>query len=267
MVITTNMVNTMRLKIAPLSASSTSASVTYDLIIRTQSTNANAFARANVCLVNDKQETCFLQSVSPFPVPFTKHMPTRVTFLGPSIGDITHLMIAPEDRAIWRVDSAILRIGEDPSVAPVTFVPSADDPLHVFVPAPPRPTEEQRAQWNMEYCKLKNDLMDGAFLTAATGTIVTDVALGMDKALAYAMGGSLGLMYSAMLHYEMDHIGANNHNHNNKVNGVTRFATLALTAGAIVRFWSAQIQEDNLYYVLGVLGFLSYKMSIMRRFF
>lgn len=83
--------------------------------------------------------------------------------------------------------------------------------------------------------------------------------MGPDDAFAFAVGSALASMYSTMLQHETDSIGKRQQ----KIDSVTRLVSLFTVSAIIVHSYAEEIRHHNIYYVLGVLGFMTYKMSLM----
>ena len=48
------------------------------------------------------------------------------------------------------------------------------------------------------------------------------------------------------------------------MDSATRLATLTVVTAAIVNYYADVIRHHNVYYIMGFLGFMSYKISVVR---
>lgn len=210
----------------------------------------------NLCIISNTNE-CVLQKLD---APFDKGMRDMV-FDALDIGDIDTVIAAPEagswgleELEIW-VDNGRLHkkcmyydmVGERGSELAAVMKPC------VML------TPEHKQQYDEDYVELKQTLMNGTLQTVIVGAALTGVSIGAEKALAYTVGGGLSLLYLAMLQYEMDVIGKQNVSF-----AVVRLASVFGIAAALVTHFRDQVHNDESYFILALIGFMSFKASVMR---
>ncbi len=187
----------------------------------------------NICLVNKHTETAILKRIS---------LEGQNIIEGPDIGSITHIF-ASGTHSIACDGEEYLESGNAIFEKPKEYNPA-------------------NHQCGMqEYAILKRNISANTLATSAFGTITTGVVLGVDKSLAFFMGSMLAIMYMEMLYYEIDHIGKPS---SIFINSMTRLATISALACAIIQQQSHSMPHQDLYFMLGVLGFLSFKLSVLR---
>ena len=245
-----------------------SPSARYHVQITSKTNPTSVYSAVSLCLIN-ANATGLLYRVAPYPIPFTKYTPVKVEFEGPDIGEVDRIMVSPESGEL-EVSMVALVIASMPPPSETTldsyaipdnkiieFVPSHEH--NVFVPkrafCPLR-----KAEADAEYERLKHNIHTRALVYAGIGTGFTAVSLGPTDAYAFAVGVGLASMYNIMLQLETDNIGKPRQ----KIDSATRLVTLFSVSSIIINHYSTSIQHHNMYYIAGFLGFLTYKMSIMR---
>lgn len=187
----------------------------------------------NICLVNEHTETAILKRVC---------SEGDTVIEGPDIGTITHVLASGTKSVICDGDEYM------------AFNSNIFEKPNKYSPA----NHESGMQ---EYAIMKRNISVNTLATSAFGTVTTGMALGVDKSLAFFMGSMLAMMYMEMLYFEIDHIGKPS---SIFVNSLTRLATISALACAIIQQQSHSMQHHDSYFMLGVLGFLSFKLSILR---
>lgn len=248
------MLNTKLVQISPIFPAQRRQ---YHVIIKSRDHASDDYVHVNLCLFGknpDGTSTAILQRISPYPIPFTKYLPRSHSFEGPDIGDVYNILIAPDS---GRIDVSQISLSMDDGPVALfeqNYVHNClFEPCNVADP-------ERKARYDKEYTDMKEEINVNTVMIATIGTATTGVALGPDKAFAYLLGASIALTYSYMLQNEMDNIGTKK----KFMSTGARLGTLTILSMLIVQYFSEQIQTENLYYIVGVLGFMSYKMSIAR---
>jgi hypothetical protein len=122
-------------------------------------------------------------------------------------------------------------------------------------------TAEDKARYDREYSDLKHNLQAHSIGINAIGTVSTALTLGPDKGLAFAIGGAIAVVYMAMLQQQVDGIGTRTI----VLNGAARMTTLSFIIGSVLSVYSDAIHKDSSYYIIGLLGFMCYKLALWRK--
>lgn len=235
--------------------------VTYSVTLQTYKLPQNWYSGINICILG-KNNTAFLHRIQPYPI-IQKGRPHTTTFDAHDVGDIDAIIVAPETGSLAldevqvavpsrEIHSRFLcgeEIGGHHSHEGAAFL----KPMFKLTP-------EKKAEYDLDYLNMKNALNFGTLQLAVLGSVLTGCALGLPKALAFSLGALLSMSYFQMLQYEVDRIGEKH----SFLPSVARLAVLFATAGAIVAHYHNDIIQDNSYFIIGFLGFITYKISIMR---
>ena len=199
-------------------------------------------------LLNSDQQTC---SIHTFVIPVNgSHWETSCTV--PEIGTITHVMVTPNQN----IDEIVLQYDD------ATFVRYRQtlDSTSLFESIPEF-SMERKLRADAYYVHLKQDIKLYSLLYSGMGMTVTSVVLGPPDGVAFGIGSTLAMVYHYMLQKETDRIGQSN---KLSVDKTMRLLILSGILIAILDQFSEQIQQHNSYYILGLLGFMSYKMALFR---
>lgn len=217
-------------------------------------TFSSAQGGINLCLINANDE-CVFKRLAP---PFDRGM-REEDFEAPDLGGEVVKCIAAPETGSWGLTEI--------TINKKTFMYEAmiggrdgDTELAAYMTRPQLVlTPEIKRQWDEEYASLKRQLTNGTLQLVAIGTAVTAVALGPEKAAAYAAGGGLAIAYAFLLEWEIDNIGKSRASYTG-----LRFAGMFAAAATLVSHFQDKIQQDNGLFVLALIGFMSYKASIAR---
>lgn len=210
-------------------------------------------ARVNICLVNKDSQAAILHSITPFPIPFTRYVPVKCEFSGPDIGTITDVIVSPESGTL-SVASILIQTNDKNQydMEPSLTHDNVFIPKRCFSP-------ERKAQYDTEYKAIKMDIYMYELFYSFIGTAFTWQVLGPSDAFAYLLGTILAAMYHTLLQYQVDTMGTPRV----KIDSATRLASFAVVSGIMVQHFAEEIQHHSLYYILALLGFMSYKISLM----
>lgn len=212
----------------------------------------------NICMIN-RQNECVLRRIEP---PIDKGI-QQIMFDAPDIGDVSVMLAAPDSGAWGLSDIEVWSGLTMENMQRFTFnsmIGARRSELAAVMTPSVILTPEHKLRYDEEYKILKETMMLGTVQTAIVGTMLTGVFLGVDKAFAYATGGGFALFYLAMLQYEVDVLGKRR----NVSFSVVRMAILFGLSAATISQYHEQIKEDDSYFILALIGFMSFKTSILR---
>ena len=238
----------------------------------------------NLCLINRHTNNAILKRIDYFSL--NKVNSHEFEFEAEYIFDVTDVLVSPESGHFnvakvnvvqsllaQEVNQAIdLRELQNTLFEPdisndnkTKAYPVLFTPVRVFSP-------ERKAENDVAYSNLKQEINIWAAVYAVIGTTFTGVVFSPSDAFAFAIGSVMASMYNVMLQAEMDSIGKNKDEMKLFVDTGTgsgtgtmiRLGILAVSATLVVQYYSENIQEHHMYYILGLLGFMSYKLSFMR---
>jgi len=209
----------------------------------------NGKENMSMCMVNSANET---GSIHNFRVP-SNASTWEQTIEMPNIGDISHVMITPNQN----IDDIQINFENDPVC--LKFRACSDsDALFERVP---EFSLERKVESDMCYKSLKADISKYSLIHSVVGTGLTTTLLGPSDGLAFGTGAVLAIMYNTMLQKDTDTIGSTS---KLTVERTTRMLFVTVFMATIIHCYADEIRQHNIYYILGVLGFLSHKMAILR---
>jgi hypothetical protein len=219
-----------------------------------------AEAGLNICLINTNNECVFVRLDAPF-----DKGTHDLTFEAIDVGEIKTIVAAPET-GTWAVHEIVIDrkrfVYEDGDV----IGGRGGDMAAVLVPKVAHViTREMKEQWDDDYDQFKNQLTLGTLQLSAIGTALTAAIVGQDQAFAYASGGGLALVYAFLLQWEIDAIGRSLSTQVVASFSLVRLAGIFGLAAAIVTTHHEHIKSNNSIFIFGLLGFMSYKVSIVQK--
>lgn len=234
----------------------------YTLKIKTLKTLREPYSRINMCIVDNKGGF-MLKSVHGSPDMFVAGKTDTVSFSAPTM-DTMSCMIASQESGTWGLDEIeVLQNG----VQMARFVWKRDVGngeaacMHPYKnPFAGMTSEQVREMLNNEYCAMKDSIHASMFQIAVAGTTSTWVALGKERAFAFFIGSTMAIVYAYLLENEIDAIGTQRA----LVNTTSRMIFLFSASAALAKAYQDNISHDNSLFLLGLLGFMVYKASIVR---
>lgn len=254
--------------------SNAAPSVKYLVRVSSFKSLSDPYARVNVCMM-DQDGNAFLQSVEPM---FSRFNRGKSDFVlhAPSLDHISAIMMAPES-GTWGMETievyrekkagtGKIPMSEWTCLGKFTYGEVIGDNwknMAAYVTQydiTPEITPEMRARYDQEYESLKIGILASTLQLTGVGSVATAIALGEDKLYAFLLGGGLAMMYAYMLQLEMDRIGKQNL----FINSTTRLATLFASATGLTLAFQDAIREDNTYFIVALMGFMMFKLSVLR---
>lgn len=223
---------------------------------------SSIYSGVNVCLLGTKNNHSLLERLQPVPI-LQKGVTHTHVFDAPDIGEIQALMIAPENGslAVEKIDVYVNDVLSRRFMLHEEIGGRGKDGAALIKPSLVL-TPELKHQYDLDYIELKNKINFGTLHLSIIGSIVTGCALGLQKALVFSIGGFLAMVYVQLLQYEVDRLGTKNSAI--VMNATIRLAILFSVATGLVARHHDEIVQDNSEFIIGLLGFVMYKISLMQ---
>lgn len=235
----------------------------YAVKIKLYKNPSSIYTGVNVCMLGSNNGRSIMEHIKPTTTLFDKDIEHVYVFDAPDIGEIDGLMIAPETGtlAIERVDVMVNDELKRRFMGHEEIGGRGNDGAALLTPSLIL-TPEMKAKYDLEYLDLKNKINFGTLRLSLVGTVITACALGPSKAVVFSIGSILAMVYVQLLQYEMDRFGKRNQGV--VMNTTARLALLFSVATALVVNHHDAIMQDNSEFIIGLLGFVMYKLSMIR---
>lgn len=228
----------------------------YVLRIKTRKTLSDPLSGVNVC-ISDASGNFVMRRLQGEPRFFMRGSMDVFQFTAPMIEGPVSLLVSQESGK-WGLDEVELLTN---GVHIGRYIWTGSPALQLYKsPYAGMTKDEIRSMLNEEYMCMKDQIRSSVGQLAALGTASTWVALGPKQAAAFGLGSALAAMYAYLLEQEVDTIGTSRR----AVGMVARMIVLSGSAAAAVKYWDAEIQADNGLFLLGLLGFMVFKASLVR---
>jgi hypothetical protein len=189
-------------------------------------------------------------------------------FSGPAMGRIVDVMIAPEDQP-WFLKDVKLTVGTEDETNHREYDFAYNDiigrrggDLAACMKPMQRPTEEMKMQYDAEYIVLKDTMLVTTAELTAIGSLITACVSGIEKGYAFALGGSVGLIYIKLLQQGIDVVGQKG----SIGSSVARLAIVSILVAAILSKYNEQIHSDHVLFVMGLVGFTMYRIAVLNTY-
>jgi len=235
----------------------------YAIHLKTSRSLTDPYNGLNVCLV-DKDGKFVMKRFDTMPHMMMRGNVDVFTFEGPRIEGGVSSMIVSQEQGVWGLEEAMLfendvLVGKffwrdtvgNGNAASMTLYKSPYDGMS---------KEELRKVFNEEYSKLKDQIKESMAHIGVIGTMTTGFALGAEKAAAFGIGSGLAFLYAFLLEAEMDKLGTGK----SGVNVASRLLTIFGMSVGVVKAFETEIRQDNALFVLGLVGFLTFKASVIK---
>lgn len=237
-------------------------------VVRFRSRNPPAYSDGvNVCFVNEHGDALLKRLSWTGREECNEHI-----FNGPDIRNVSNLLVAPET-GTWHVKDIQVSVSHvENEVLQYMFSYNfsydneigkrGGDMAAVLVPQLMPDAKELEALKHVsdaEYVFIKEHMITTMTELTLIGALITTGIGGIDKGYAFALGGSVGLLYLFMLQKGVDDVGKMN------VFGgsALRLGALSVLAAGIVHKHDAQIASDHWFFGMGILGFLMYRLAMV----
>lgn len=239
--------------------------------VRTVSPMSDHYSGIQVCFINSDGDA-YLHRIKPHPHTFIHrnsdqiiHIPLPKCYAH----DISQIMLAPEC-GTWAPETIDLACVSSDHAWRFTYdasIPIGTETWYmaaVLTAQEPdfRDVEALRQIGLEEYDTFKRDIVHRHISISILGSLYTFMALGPERASAFVVGTLFSHMYHQMLVAEVDAISIEQAQF---VSSTTRLAALSILAGVAIHHFHDAIAMDSVLYVMGLLGFVSYKLSLYER--
>ncbi len=248
-------------KILPLSDSNT----TYTVKMRVNKP-LMLYKGINVCIMNNNGEA-ILQRLTNTSLDFS----TSHSFSGPDIGNISMIMVAPEDDNLYLKD-VLIHIENDDRMENYEFEYNSiigggrNSVLAACIRPKVYSDIDMKPIYDAEYKTLKDNIILQTSELTLLGTLILSCISGIDSGYAFGMGGMLGLLYMKLLQGEIDIIEKKTKSQNILGNSSSRLALIICLVAAIFTKYKEQIHDDNILFLQGALGFFMYKVALIESY-
>jgi hypothetical protein len=210
----------------------------------------------NVCMV-DKNGEAVLKRLS------TLDMNRSIEFRGPELDGLVNVMVSPESDVL-HLDGLSLEIdGETYDFSYDGVVGGGNGDAAVFVHKTLNGVD-MKPIYDAEYASLKESVLKNTMEYTLTGGIVIAFVCDLDKGYAFSLGGFIGFLYVLLLEQGIDSVG----DPKTQIlsSSVLRLGAVFGLAAAIVSHYHESISAENSYIVLGLLGFLTQRIAVIRSY-
>lgn len=219
------------------------------------------FIETNVCIINKNGEALLKRVV------LTQEKDTQ-TFQGPDLGEIDTLFISPENDKL-NLKEICLETKCDDIENRYIFKNNYynDNPTIILHPKKINDLEvkvDMKPIYDAEYFELKESILINTAELIFVGSCIIGYVSTLEKGFAYAVGGTLGLLYIKLLENGIDAIGKPKEQI--LASPSLRLGSLFILAAAIITQYKEEITNDHSYLILGMIGFISHKAAIIRSY-
>lgn len=123
------------------------------------------------------------------------------------------------------------------------------------------PPEIVKTIYDAEYTFIKEKLLLITVELTLFGSLLLSVFTTIEKGYAFALGGSLGYIYVALLEAGIDNVGKISMQR--VLDQATRLGILFLLSAGIVIKYQKEITDDKVYFIVGVLGFMMCRLAFL----
>jgi hypothetical protein len=207
----------------------------------------------NICIINKDGEAVLRTIISGNEQEDT----IEYTFNAPCLNDITSLLLSSSELKTWRLNSAEIVVCHDESQHEYYF-PFFDDidkdnDFTTMLTSAPKPSPNMKEELLVEYSNIKHDMKVKTCQLTLLGLLSTGLLSDTQNAIAFGMGGCIGLLYLSMLQNGID----NNHSF------TLRLGSITLLAYAIMSKYQIYISHDKFLFLYAVVGFSMYRIALL----
>lgn len=215
------------------------------------------YTRFNICMLQENEEA-FLTHV------VYEDMKQEYEIVGPNV-DVSSLILSPGDNSIQLQDVTIIK--QDETNIQNYYFPyynliggKAKDTVAYLTPQI-KPQIDMKPVYDAQYMILKEKLMMATIELTLLGSLITASVSTIEKGYAFALGGSLGYIYVKLLEMGIDNIGKKPLL--SIADQVLRLGCVFVLSSSIVLKYQKEIAEDKLFFIIGLLGFMMYRLAFL----
>ncbi len=229
----------------------------YTVVIKVKNPPTDDYTDLNLLII-PKESSAHLPLLTYVKGPIGHYTQTDIT-VPYSPKEIDSVIVTPQSGK-WELDEFILK-PETATEAPLVFrsVYSSHspylEPLAPFTPLSP----EVKAKYDQEYVDLKRMIMETAVKTTVLGTVACYFLTTHERALAYGLGGMLGVVYASLLQRSIDRIipSATNTPNTNYLDTLARQLAVAVVAASTLTHYKTAIAADHTIFFFALAGFFA----------
>lgn len=215
------------------------------------------YTRLNICILQENAEALLTHIVY-------EDMKEEYEIIGPQI-DIKHLLLSPGEESIDLQDLTITK-QDDKDIQSYYFpyfniVGGRDKENVAYLTAHVKPLIDMKPIYDAQYVILKEKLMMATIELTLLGSLITASVSTIEKGYAFALGGSLGYIYVKLLEMGIDNIGEKPML--TIADQVLRLGSVFVLSSSIVLKYQKEIAEDKLFFIIGLLGFMMYRLAFL----
>ena len=226
------------------------ASTTYRIRIKTSKPPTDPYSAINLAFQTNSDDVS-LHEVS---APFTQNHTHAYIHTPINPYDIKHILISPQ-RGEWQLDEVELYTSLTDSIL---FKNTFNDKTSTLVLPPYKSLDHMKEVYDEEYRQLKEHIILTAAQTTSIGTLITIAFTTREQAIAYAIGGSLGILYAIMLQRSID-----GNIQSPLFSAISRQLIIATIAAAILSQNEHLVATDSSIFLFGVLGFITTRIGYL----
>lgn len=215
------------------------------------------YTRLNVCMIQE-DETAFLTQI------LYEDMKQEYEIHGPNV-DIKNILLSPGEESIDLQDLTIIK--QDVTDNTNYYFPyynligGRSKELVAYLSLKTSPLIDMKPIYDAQYVILKEKLMMITIELTLLGSLITASVSTIEKGYAFALGGSLGYIYVKLLEMGIDNVGKKPLL--SIADQILRLGSVFILSSSIVLKYQKEIAEDKLFFIIGLLGFMMYRLAFL----
>ena len=223
----------------------------YTTIIKTKRAPSDYYTCLNLLILPKNQPSPYLTII---PGPIAQYTQSDITIpFAPD--DIESIIITPQS-GTWELDEFILKPQSHPQQLLFRNLYHTESPyLEPLIPFKPL-GPEVKAQYELEYQQLKDNIITTAIKTTTLGTFASFFLASPERSLAYSIGGTLGILYATLLQRSIDRIGPSPST-TPFIDTLARQLAIAIIAASALSHYETAISTDRSLFFFALAGFFA----------
>jgi len=225
-------------------------SIKYSLRLKTIK-SLNIYEGINICLI-DNNENAYLKRLTNI----SYNNDNIYEFDGPIINSITNILVSSESKCPNIINLELIYLNNN-----IKFNCINDT---IYFKPQIKLNPEMGLIYNKNYLELKNNITINTIKLILLGTFITIILYNIDYGYSFFIGGNLGLIYINLLEYNIDNIEKQKLSLIN--NGILRLLIIFILSTFIITKYNTNILEDHILLLIGIIGFMMYKIALIYSF-
>lgn len=130
----------------------------------------------------------------------------------------------------------------------------------VYLPVSYKPNVDMKPIYDAEYLLLKEKVLQYTVELTLGGSLLTAFLSTMEKGYSFGVGGCIGYLYISLLEMSVDRVGKSSLVFTEQI---ARLGCISIIAISLLQKYQADISQDNLYFLTGVLGFMMHRVALI----